>query len=1020
MTHFVYIRTVAFFFFQLCLTSYVAGQDFGFDPNESIENISISQWTAEDGLSSNNVTSVFQDSKGLLWITSFNGVMIFDGERIEVFDINNLDLLETDGFYTVVENEAGVVYLGSQGSGLVKYENGVFSRIDPENEVLPRSFPSLLASRSGTLYAGSNNKGLYQISNGKASKVAIEALDHSTITSMREDHAGKIWVGTEGQGLFCIVNGKLEKHFTTAEGLLDNYVESMVCTDDELVVVATTSGLQYLSEDQTLTTVQSLAGAYINYLYLDEWNSVWAGTEIGLARWNYQLDKTDWLVEKRGIDLVRISSIIKDNENSIWLTSSRTGLIRLKESMLTNIAQPNLSSDRVNIVHESWNGNLYIGTDQNNMDVWDGKSFKTIALQTDLAGNGIRDIYHDKDGSFWLATYIGIVHKQSDKEVVYSTSTGMPANNFRTILKDQQGDFWFGSRSGGLVKFRDGRILEVFDHKNKLESNFVLSVTEADNGSIYIGTHSGGLTVFDDAGGVKTYHYKADDSGILLFNIDMVSEVSAIITANVGLMFFDGESIEMIDLVSDQRSKTYFDLVVDKNEHLWVSTNLGIIQISKLSWAQYQQGELDQLPYFILDENNGMTNKECTGATRSILSSNGTVLVPTLGGVCEVNPVEMKANPLIPVVCIRNVLVDNQAYNIGETGFSIEAGAMRYVFEFAVLSYTAPERNQFKYKLEGFDQNWSAIGYDGRVEYTNLRPGKYTFSVMGANESGTWNAEAASFSFRVKPFFYQTPWFYLLILVAIVLIFLIIYRWRTSFINRQNNELRKVNAELDRFVYSASHEIRSPLSSILGLINLARMGDADKRLEYFDHIEKSVNRLDEFIHDIVDYSRNARLGLEISEVDFETTISNILDDISHTDNFNQIKRKLLYRQKEDFYSDSKRLKVVLSNIITNAFKHHRPDQVENAFVSIEVSSVKNGVMIEVIDNGPGIEEKHQAKVFNMFYRGTTTTEGSGLGLYIVEETLAKLNGTIAIQSGASGSAFTIELTNLRPSSKNES
>lgn len=989
------------------------GQGYGFNPESDIQNISISQWTAEDGLSSNNVTSVFQDSRGLIWITSFNGVMIYDGERIEIYDINNLPILETDGFYSVAEDDQGVVYLGSQGSGLVKYDKGKFSLIDTGSEKFPKSFPALMIDSQGGLYAGSNNQGLFRLTENTATKVSIEGLNQSTITNIKEDGEGKIWVSTEGQGLFCLVDGKLHRQYTTQDGLLDDYVESIAITGDGMLMVATTKGLQYIDSHGNVNSIDGLSNVYINYLLVDEWNSVWAGTEVGLLRWNRNLNKTDWLKSKRGIDLVRISSMIKDRENNLWLSSSRTGLIRLKESMLNNITEPQLSSDRVNIVYESWDENIYVGTDQNGMDVLNGEKSSFINLSTNLSGNGIRDIHHNKDGSFWLATYIGMVHKAGRKEKVYSTANGMPANNFRTVLEDKEGHMWFGTRSGGLVKWKDDQIIEIYDQTNKLEANFVLSVTESENGNLLVGTHSGGLTVLSPDGQSKTYHLKEDDSGILLFNIDMLSTTTALITANIGLVYFDGNGLSQVALESDRRSKTYFDLVDDKVGNIWVTTNLGIMQIRKSDWDQYLDKQIARLPYVLLDENNGMNNKECTGATRSTLSSDGKVLIPTLGGICEVNPKMVLSNSQVPEVRIRNIFVDNQRLDLNQEVTKIEAGALRYVFEFAVLSYTAPERNQFKYQLKGFDKSWSDPAYDGRVEYTNLRPGKYTFKVIGANESNVWNEVGAEFEFRVKPFFYQTPWFYLLVLVGITVIFLLIYRWRISFINRQNIQLKKVNAELDRFVYSASHEIRSPLSSIMGLINLARMGDEDKKLEYFNHIEKSVNRLDEFIQDIVDYSRNARLGVEVEKIDFKLIISNILEDISHTPNFEKIKCDLSYHLNGDFYSDSKRLKIVLSNIITNAFKHHKPDQVKEAFVSISASHKKGGVLIEVVDNGPGIDKSHQHKVFNMFYRATTSTEGSGLGLYIVEETLEKLQGSIEIDSeSGKGSAFRIFIKNL--------
>ncbi|WP_420581537.1 two-component regulator propeller domain-containing protein [Reichenbachiella sp.] len=1007
-------KLLVFVLLGICIAKTVCGQVSEFDPKDPIQNISLAQWTAEDGLSSNNLTHVFQDSKGLLWITSFNGVMIFDGERVEIYDINNLDLLETDGFYTVTEDSNGIIYLGSQGSGIIKYKNGVFSKVVSEKGHLPKSVPSILVTQSGPIYIGSNNQGIFKLSEGNAEWIDVPALNKSTVSSIKEDSQGRIWVATEGQGLFCLKNDELERHISVSDGLHDNYVESIAHTDDGLLMIATTKGLQYVDASGVLISIEGLTNVYINYLFVDQWNSVWAGAENGLARWSKNLNKVDWVFGKQGIDLVRLSSIMMDRENSLWLTSSRMGLVRLKESKLTNLTKPHLSSNRINIIHESWDGKFYIGTDQNQLDVYKGDVYEKVEISTDLGGNGVRDIYHDDDGSFWLATYVGIIHKVGSDETVYSTDNGMPANNFRLVIKDKNGVLWFGSRSGGLVKFKNGEIIEILNNENKLESNFILSLTESSDGKLLIGTHSGGLSVLSQSGEVSTFHLKEDDAGVLLFNIDLINDTEAIVTANVGLLHFDSNRLEQINLSSDRRSKTYFDLVDDGKDNFWVTTNLGVLQMDKADWNSYINNEIEQIPYTVLDENSGMNNKECTGATRSLLTSQGKIMVPTLGGVCQITPDKLQVSELPPDVLIRNVIIDEVKLPL-EAEFSlVEAGALRYIFEFAAISYTAPERNQFSYILEGFEKEWSNPEYSGRVEYTNLPPGKYTFKVKGANESHIWNENPTSFSFTVEPFFYQTLWFYLLLLFLIIGIFLIIYKWRISFINRQNIELKKVNAELDRFVYSASHEIRSPLSSILGLINLARMGEPEKQLEYYDHIEKSVNRLDDFIHDIVDYSRNARLGIEVEAVDFEKTISNILEDISHTQNFGAIQCDVNYDMKSQFFSDPKRLKIVLSNIITNAFKHHQPDRVERPYVSINVEVKKNLALITVKDNGPGIENKHMSKVFKMFYRATTRSEGSGLGLYIVEETLAKLQGSIVVKSKqGKGSTFKITVRNLK-------
>jgi len=987
-------------------------QPQAFDPQESLQNVGITQWTADDGLSSNNTTSVFQDSKGLIWITSFNGFMIYDGERFEVYDRNNLDILETDGFLTVVESQDGVIYLGSQGSGIIRYVSGRFELLKTSGDELPKSIRSMYVSADGTIYAGTNNKGLYRIFEDSVVRFNHKVIEQATIMSIAEDDNGRLWLGTEGDGLFGIMENE-SIHYSTENGLISNNIKWLEKEPNGSVYVGTTQGLQFISRSGELETVEQIENTYINCLMFDQWNSLWIGTEKGIARWNQQYETLDWIYSKRGIDLVRISDMVIDRENNIWVTSNRSGLVRIEESFVSNITHPSISSDRVYIVHESWDGRFYIGTDQNQIDVCDDNSCQSIKIKTGLFGNGVRDIFHDRDGSLWLATYVGIIHLNDGKETVYSTATGMPANNFRTVLKGRNGCFWFGSRSGGLVKFKEGEIVRVFSNNNGLESDFVLAVSEAENGDIYVGTHSGGMTIIDTQDSSKTYHVRKDDSGIILFNIDLEADRKAIVTANIGPIYFDGDSLKIVKLVSDQRSKSYFDIISDDQNHLWLTTNIGVLIIQKSDWQKYLKNEISEISYTIVNGNNGMNNPECTGATRSIKSLNGKIYVPTLGGVCTIDPKDLKQNTQVPEVIIRHAIVDNIPLYLFDSIIQVPPGSVRYNFKFSVLSYTSPEENQYRYKLAGLDKDWSPAGYDGMVEYTNLAPGYYTFSVMGSNNNQIWNEQGDSFSFTVLPFFYETVWFYLLLLAGIMVILLLVYRWRVSFINRQNMELKKVNAELDRFVYSASHEMRSPLASILGLVNVAKMDESGDKNQYYDMIEKSVRKLDGFIHDIIDYSRNSRLGLEVEPIELEPMIHDILNGISYTENFDKIVCSVSNQYKKTFHSDPKRLKVALSNIITNAFKHHAPDKVDHPQVNISLSETKTGVKIEIKDNGPGIEEEHIKNLFKMFYRATTRSEGSGLGLYIVDEIITKMNGKLVLKSKpGEGTSFSIQLPDL--------
>lgn len=1003
------VRYLVGIFFLAQIQLAVGQTNAPFNPNQALDQVSAVRWSSEDGLSSNNLTSFFQSQEGLVWLTSFNGFMSFDGRVVELFDRNNLSFLETDGFYAIVQTVDSTLLFASQGSGIVQYKKGVFSSFTTARGSIPKSIRTLLRTGSGKIYVGTNNAGLHCIEGDSIYAIAHPNLSESAIMSMVEDSQGTIWIATDGSGLFSL-NGGMVRRYTTQDGLLINNVLALQLSKDQKLLIGTTKGLQDLSEEGVFHTVDQFNNKQINALWVDDWNSIWAGTEYGLVRYNEANATYEELLVKGTIDFVRITSIKPDLEGNIWLTSNRSGLIRLKETNISNLSTPRLPSNRVNIVKEDANNVLYIGSDLSVLSICDNTKCHQQPIKSLSSTNGIRDIYLESKNSLWLATYSGIIHIANGVEKVYGVKEGMPAEDFRVIHKDAEGNFWFGSRSGGLVKFRDGKILGIFNKSNGLQSNYVLAITEDEKGSIYVGTHSGGLSIISPEHSIVTFHMKEDDAGILLFNIDIDKEGKVWVMANIGPAYFDGNSLRLIKLQSDRRSKTYFDWVDDERGKMLITTNIGIIQVRKDDLFAFIKGTIKEVPMMVFDESQGMANQECTGATRSTLSPSGTVYIPTLGGVCMVAPLQQREQHFVPPVRIAHFKTDALEQNVEVDNVQIEPGTLRFSFLFSVLSYSAPDQNQFRYKLEGFDKEWSPALSINEVEYTNLPPGKYTFKVIGCNDTNTWNEVGASYAFRVKPFFYQTVWFYLILFLIVASALFSFYKWRISLMKRQNDALTKVNTELDRFVYSASHDLRSPLSSLLGLIHVAREDDQWDKQEYLNLMEKSVKRLDMFISDIIDFSRNARLEVVPEKIEFDSLIVEIFEDLRYVDNFEKIEQRVEVQGSQNFYADKKRLRIILTNLIANAIKHHIPESREKPFVSILIKQEGAGVKIRISDNGPGIKPMYLKDIFKMFFRATNRSAGSGLGLYIVQETVHKLAGEIEVESQeGEGTRFEVTL-----------
>lgn len=232
-------------------------------------------------------------------------------------------------------------------------------------------------------------------------------------------------------------------------------------------------------------------------------------------------------------------------------------------------------------------------------------------------------------------------------------------------------------------------------------------------------------------------------------------------------------------------------------------------------------------------------------------------------------------------------------------------------------------------------------------------------------------------------------------------------------LKQQNDELTKINSELDRFVYSASHDLRAPLMSVKGLLNMIDIDPEKKNADqYLKLIESSVERLDHFITEIIQYSRNARMDIVPKRVNFHDIVNESIQSLKYMEDADQVRSDIRITSDEEFYSDAGRLLIIFNNIISNAVRYRA--RWKESFIQIDIVTDANKAEIQFTDNGIGIPEENQGNIFKMFYRAHAESKGSGLGLYIVKSTVEKLSGTIRLQSKVGeGTRFHIEIPNRK-------
>ena len=230
----------------------------------------------------------------------------------------------------------------------------------------------------------------------------------------------------------------------------------------------------------------------------------------------------------------------------------------------------------------------------------------------------------------------------------------------------------------------------------------------------------------------------------------------------------------------------------------------------------------------------------------------------------------------------------------------------------------------------------------------------------------------------------------------------------------QNEELVKINKKLDSFVYSVSHNLRAPLMSVLGLLNLVQLENqknASQLDDYFSMMQQSIHKLDDTLKEILDYSRNARSELHLEPIDLNRMIAECFERLKYIDGSQNIKKNIAVRASAILYSDAYRLSLILNNLVSNAIKYHDPEK-NSPEISIEADISEREFVLRFHDNGIGISNELVQRIFDMFFRATERSEGAGLGLYIVKETMDKLKGTIEVESRiGDGTAFVLRMPN---------
>jgi len=869
-----------------------------------------------NSLPNNHITSINEDDNGILWIGTNYGLCRFDTHNNSfknyVNNPRNKFSLSNNFVWSVHNDKKGNIWIGTDSllNKFVKREERFyrFGFAPPgQKKVAQNTIFSICQDNANNLWIGTRNglnkfnmltNRFIHLMNETGNK---NSISHNNVYSLLVDKKQNLWVGTLGGGL-----NKLEPGNNT-QNRKQNYTFS-----------------HYLTNPQN---THSLSNNYVWSVYEDKAGALWIGTDIGLNRYDPQLEKFSLFrnnpFNKNSLCENVVTSLLEDRKGMLWIgTIHGLDLYNPSTQNYTHFVnnpanKSTISNNYIRSIFEDKNGTIWIGTNGGGLNKYDRRSNKFTKYTYDpqnpnsLTDDKIISICQDREGILWLGTLGGLT-KFDPVKIKFTRYKNDPNNNASlshnyvfSVFEDSRGELWIGT-SNGLNRFNKKtnkftRYFNEFGNPNSISNNLIMAIHEDKKGNIWIGTN-GGLNKFDKTAQKFTRFTEND----VLYN----------------------------DVI--------YGILEDNNGYLWLSTNKGLARLNPAT---------KKIRNFTKDDGL-QSNQFSTGAC--FKSSGGKMYFGGISGFNAFYPENITKNNYVPPIVMTDLQILNKSVGIDngsvltksitETS-QIELSYKENVFsfEFAALSYTLPQYNEYAYMMEGFDKNWINSGSRRYVTYTNLDPGYYTFKVKGANNDGVWNNTGIQIRIYVAPPFWKTWWFILLsaVLILSVIAFIISYRMKSLLAVERIRFNIASDLHDDLGTHLTEISMLSDIAYTLAETNTQAEKDMVKKIGGI--ARQLIDRMSDIVW-LINPKRDSLSELFIKIKDnFEENLSysNILLHFSNLDFLDKVKLPMEYR---------KNLYLIFKEAMNNSVKH---SSCKNIW--IDVKEEKKILQITLKDDGKGFD-----------------------------------------------------------------
>ena len=718
-------------------------------------------WTTGDGLPDSSVTAVLQSHDGYLWLGTCSGLARFDGVHFTVFDSSNTPELQSPNVTALFEDAEGTIWIGHETGKLTVYRNGKFYAVPVKASWHGGGIYGIGTDSAGGIWLLNGNGELARVKDWfvipsppdksparlalvrkpkggfwiqRDNEVWVLENDHLQPLSFDEPAGNRyiqgIGAGRDG-GLWVMTESRMRKwkdgKWTADLGTAPwgwNTIHTLIETEDGTLAAATADHGLYLifpgqGSFQFCRTNGFPDDRITDSLCEDREGNLWVGTgNSGLAMLHpgsiTAFNPPDHWQGRR------VLSVACGPDDALWIGTEGAGLYRFVNGSWTNFGESiGLTHPYVWSVALDAQGRTWAGTWGAGLFMWNGSRFEVPQVFGEITPQ-VTALLATPDGGLLVGTGIGLMWYESGRIKWLARGPELALPDMRTMIEAPDGTLWFGMSGGGLGRLRAG-VLRQFRSGDGLSSDFVQCLHLESDGTLWIGT-------FNGLNRLKDGRFVA-------------------ITKKQGL-----------------QNNIICDIEDDGRGYFWLSSHGGIMRVNQAELNRCADGPIRRLHCLTYGLSDGLPTLECSGGFQpaGCRTKDGRLWFPTSKGLVAVDTGNVRTNTLVPPVIIERLLVDDQAVNEGEMPkkpLRIAPGQHRYEFQFTGLSFVAPEKVHFRYRLEGLETRWVGTRYPRRANYSHISPGNYQFCVQACNNDGVWNKQGATLAFTVLPAFWQTWWF---------------------------------------------------------------------------------------------------------------------------------------------------------------------------------------------------------------------------------------------------------------------